>query len=817
MKKVVSLMLSLVMLLSVTAGLSFTAEAATEIKQVSFGGVITPKPGLNPSYNYSIIGNGFSIGKVSGNELNWYEVNTSGYDVLLASDSKFVAGKKYKVSFVAWANSGYQFAAASSLNSTVDGYKATVSQYGGRDTKVVVLVSYTFTCDYKQITTVTLTNDVIKKGTALTTDFFSVQGEGVNTYCVSTFTRNGEPVANGEKVTFGDYGANIVLAPQEGYAFADNVNIKVENKNNAFTVTNKIGLGIIAKTSGNFWHIDCSHSYGDWEYDATSHWKACSECGYKTYLDTHDFAESTVGGNTVYTCKDCGYVKTAKNTIDGFLYADVDGGVQIITYKGSEVNISVPATLNGKKVVSISDYAFANAPNKTSIKSITLPTSVTSIGRAAFNGCSALTSVNIPAGVKRIEKETFLSCSALTNVTIPYGVNYIGDNAFQGCAISSIVIPCSVTTIGSNAFRSCANLGSVVVPDSVTSLGDAFMACSALKSVVIGNGVTAIAQATFDGCSALESIVLPAGLTSVGKYNFDNKSNFKNIYFRGTSAQWSAVSIASSNTNTATVSYEYAEKYDVGQHKYIVAQTVAPTCVDEGYTINMCEGCGDAFKTDVKAATGVHTYNSGAITTEPTCVDKGEKTYLCTVCAAVKTEPVDATGIHTYDEDKATVVNPTCTVDGSLSYTCKVCGANVTESITATGHKYDNGVITVQPTFKKAGVMTYTCVQGDDSYTEKIAKLAGTRVTKVKAAKKKLTVTLKKNLKVDGYQIQYSTNKKFKKAKTVKINKAKTVKKVIKKLKSGKKYYIRVRAFKKINGKVQYSKWAKYKKAVKVK
>jgi len=778
MKKVLSLFLSLVMLTSITAGLTFSAEAATEIKQVSFSGVVTPKPGLNPSYDYSQIGNGFSVGKVGGSELNWFEV-TSSYDVLLTSDSKFVAGKKYKVSFVAWANSGYQFANPSSLTSTVDGYKATVSQYNGRDTKVVVLVSYTFTCSYKQITSVTLTSEAFKKGATLTTDFFSVQGEGVNNYCVSTFTRNGEAVAAGTVVTSGNYGANIVLAPQEGYAFADNVNIKLVNTNNAFKVTNKIGLGIIAKSADDLWNVPCTHSYGDWEYDATSHWKACSECGYKTYLDTHDFAKSTVDGNTVYTCNNCGYVKTAKNTVDGFLYADVEGGVQIITYQGSDVNITVPATLNGKKVVSIGDYAFANATNKTSIKSVTLPTSVSSIGRAAFNGCSALTSVNIPAGVKRIEKETFLGCSSLGNITIPYGVNFIGDSAFQNSAISSIVIPCSVTTIGGSAFRGCENLGSVVIPDSVTSLGAAFMACSALKSVVIGNGVSTIEQSTFDGATALESIVLPEGLTSVGKYNFDNKSNFKNIYFRGTEVQWSAVSIATGNTNSATVSYEYAEKFDVGQHKYIVAQNVAPTCVDEGYTLNMCEGCGDAFKTDVKAATGVHTYNSGAVTTEPTCTAKGEKTFLCVNCGDAKTEEV-----------------------------------------AAAGHTYDAGVVTKHPTFKATGVIKYTCVNGDDSYTATLPKLGGTKVTKVKAAKKKMTVSLKKNTKVDGYQIQYSTSKKFKKGKntkTVKIKKATTVKKVIKKLKSGKKYYIRVRAFKKIGKKTQYSKWAKYKKAVKIK
>lgn len=818
MKKVLSILLSLVMLISVTAGLSFTAQAATAINSVTVTGVDKPLPGFALDNDVSVSGSGYNLATdIAPRVVSWYDLDVSATKSI-ASDSKYVNGHRYMVAVTLIADGTHEFSNSVSAKINIGGveYNADKMAYSTYSTSNVIVVTASLKCEYNKITTVTLTSDPFEKGAELTKDFFYAQGTGIDSYFAPSFTRNGETISVGEKVTFGDYGASIVLSPKAGYAFDNNVNIKLGNQNNAFKITDTIGLVIIAKSADDLWHLDCTHNYGDWEYDATSHWKACSECGFKTYLDTHDFSESTVDGNTVYTCNDCGYVKTAKNVVDNFLYADVTGGVEIIQYKGSAANVSVPSTLAGKTVVSIGNYAFASSPNKAAITSITLPSTVKTIGRSAFNGCAALTSVNIPSGVKRIETETFLGCSALASVTIPYGVNYIGDSAFYGTAISSIVIPCSVKEIGSSAFRSCENLSGVVVPDSVTSLGDAFMACSALKSVVIGNGVTTIAQSTFDACTALESIVLPAGLTSVGKYNFDNKSSFSNIYFRGTSSQWSSVTIASGNTNSATVSYDYAEKFDVGQHKYIVAQTVAPTCVDEGYTLNMCEGCGDAFKTDIKSATGVHTYNSGEITTEPTCVAKGEKTYLCTVCAAVKTEEVAATGVHTYDEENATIVHPTCTVAGSITYTCTVCGQTISKSVKATGHMYMDKV-TKQPTFKKTGIKTYTCVEGDDSYTETIPKLKNTKVKKVKAAKKKITVTLLKRTDVDGYQIQYSTSKKFKKAKTVKIKKAATVKKVIKKLKSGKKYYIRVRAYKKINGKVQYAKWAKYKKAVKVK
>ena len=99
--------------------------------------------------------------------------------------------------------------------------------------------------------------------------------------------------------------------------------------------------------------------------------------------------------------------------------------------------------------------------------------------------------------------------------------------------------------------------------------------------------------------------------------------------------------------------------------------------------------------------------------------------------------------------------------------------------------------------------------------TANISKPAKMKAPVVKAGKKKLTVSWKKDSKVDGYQIQYSTNNKFKKAKSLNCSK-KTTKNTIKKLKSGKKYYIRIRAYKKISGKKYYGNWSKA-KTVKVK
>ena len=96
-------------------------------------------------------------------------------------------------------------------------------------------------------------------------------------------------------------------------------------------------------------------------------------------------------------------------------------------------------------------------------------------------------------------------------------------------------------------------------------------------------------------------------------------------------------------------------------------------------------------------------------------------------------------------------------------------------------------------------------------------KVTVKRVTIKKAVrgKKKFTVYFKKLGGVSGYQLQYATNSKFKKAKTVKLKRTLT-KKTVKKLKSKKKYYVRIRAYKKAGGKTYYGKWSKT-KTVKVK
>lgn len=101
-------------------------------------------------------------------------------------------------------------------------------------------------------------------------------------------------------------------------------------------------------------------------------------------------------------------------------------------------------------------------------------------------------------------------------------------------------------------------------------------------------------------------------------------------------------------------------------------------------------------------------------------------------------------------------------------------------------------------------------VQNSNDNTISVDKL---QITYLQCKNQKNTIKLKWIYvsDADGYQIRYSTNKKFKKA--VKYAKVKSTKKTIKKLKRKKRYYVQVRAYKKVQGKIVYGKWSVKKNA----
>ncbi len=217
----------------------------------------------------------------------------------------------------------------------------------------------------------------------------------------------------------------------------------------------------------------------------------------------------------------------------------------------SLTSITIPSS-----VTSIGNYAFDGCSGLTSV---TIPSSVTSIGDGAFQGCSSLTSITIPEGITSIGYDVFSGCSSLTGVTIPSGVTSIGDGAFYRCSgITSITIPESVTSIGSLAFSYCSGLTSITIPKNLSVIeSGTFSSCINLKKIVIPENVTAIGTSAFDYCKSLTSIVISPNIKSIGDNAFHDCESLYKVIVPNIS-RWCEIEFGSSGDENPVLEANYS-------------------------------------------------------------------------------------------------------------------------------------------------------------------------------------------------------------------------------------------------------------------
>lgn len=172
-----------------------------------------------------------------------------------------------------------------------------------------------------------------------------------------------------------------------------------------------------------------------------------------------------------------------------------------------------------------------------SLKEFKIPSSVESIGRAAF------------AGIKKIENESpffKISNSALLskegsdllyyfgndkNYQIPSGVRTIWESAFMGNQlIEEIIIPDTVRIIESHAFENCLELRSVIIESEYLSLGEyAFNGCEQLCSIKMPHKMGNLKYATFMYCKALTEIEIPEGVEMIEQFAFNDCSSLTKV------------------------------------------------------------------------------------------------------------------------------------------------------------------------------------------------------------------------------------------------------------------------------------------------
>ena len=199
-------------------------------------------------------------------------------------------------------------------------------------------------------------------------------------------------------------------------------------------------------------------------------------------------------------------------------------------------------------VTNIGNYVFSGC---TSLQKATLPTSLTSLGSGMFMGCTSLAQVTIPSGVTTIGDYAFQNCTALTAAVIPDGVTSIGHYAFEkDTGLLEVALPNSVTSIGQYAFSGCTGLTEIILPAGLTTVGRyAFYNCSSLTEIAIPEGIDTIEAGTFYGCKSLKSVSIPSSVTAIGSWAFYKCASLTDVYYGGSEADWSNISIGSGNSS----------------------------------------------------------------------------------------------------------------------------------------------------------------------------------------------------------------------------------------------------------------------------
>ena len=158
-----------------------------------------------------------------------------------------------------------------------------------------------------------------------------------------------------------------------------------------------------------------------------------------------------------------------------------------------------------------------NAFDGSGLTSVTIPSTVTELGSYAFNGCTNLIEAVFTGSLSSLPSYLFTGTESLKSITWPKDLTTIGDSCFNGSALETVVVPEGVQTFGSNCFAYNTSLKTITLPNSLTDLGTStFLDCTSLTTVNFGTGLTSLRGSNFAGCTSLVLNQVPAGIESLG-------------------------------------------------------------------------------------------------------------------------------------------------------------------------------------------------------------------------------------------------------------------------------------------------------------
>lgn len=219
----------------------------------------------------------------------------------------------------------------------------------------------------------------------------------------------------------------------------------------------------------------------------------------------------------------------------------------------------VPSSINGYKITTISNEAFAGCDRLTKVR---MPNTITTIGDEAFAGCTELAKISFSKNITHIGKEAFLDTAfeanlsenevvAVNSVLIHIGQELLGDktalitkvgnyeeritnyidNGYTVFDMDSLNTISSLEDIRENTttitqwmeglFYNSDSIEVIEIPNDLTEVpSKSFEECNKLRQVIIYDNITSIGEKAFSGCSNLKDIEIPANVVSIGNYAF---------------------------------------------------------------------------------------------------------------------------------------------------------------------------------------------------------------------------------------------------------------------------------------------------------
>lgn len=262
------------------------------------------------------------------------------------------------------------------------------------------------------------------------------------------------------------------------------------------------------------------HRDGDWGYTVLGD-NTAAVSGY--FGTDKDVAIPTqLGGYTVTAVGGGWYIENGEPVLYGnvhnIAYGEDGGVAESKVYSPFSGNTEIESVTMPSTVTSVGAISFKNC---TSLKTVVFGQNVRLLGNNCFEGCTSLISLDVPDSVTFIDQELCLNCASLTNVT--FGQNSrCGISAFEGCtSLQCIEIPESWGTIPADCFSGCTALSEVSVADGITGIEDsAFFGCTSLTEIDLPDSVTAIYNNAFNSCTSLEYANVGSSLDTLGSRAF---------------------------------------------------------------------------------------------------------------------------------------------------------------------------------------------------------------------------------------------------------------------------------------------------------